>query len=500
MIGLRLWQKLAVVFCALVLVCGAVLLAMQMRMSVRHEQEVVQRLSLGLAAHIAQRSEVMDESGMRQPQVRALFGQLMAVNPSVEAYLLDTRGRIVGHDAPEGHVLRTHVALAPIQALLSGQPLPILGDDPRSVDRRKVFSAAPLIVKGRPAGYVYVVLVGEQRQMLAEDLAASSQWRTLLLGASVVLVLAVLAGLAAFYWVTRPLRVLTGRIQSLDLQAPAVMPPPGPLAPGERDELVILEHAYAQMTQRLGEQWQQLQQQDLQRRELVANISHDLRTPLSSLHGYLETMALKEASLSVEDRRRYLAIALAQSAKVGALARSLFELARLEHGGVKLEWETFALPELVQDVLQKFELAAQSRGQQLQPVSPAGLPLVCADVALIERVLTNLIDNALRHAPDGGSVRVSLATVPDGIQVRVEDTGPGVPEPLRATLFHAPSALGSNRGNQGGLGLLIVRRIVELHGGTIRLLDGSAGAVFEFVVPRADAAHRPEAGAGNAGA
>jgi hypothetical protein len=80
---------------------------------------------------------------------------------------------------------------------------------------------------------------------------------------------------------------------------------------------VILEHAHAQMAQRLGEQWQQLRQQDLQRRELVANISHDLRTPLSSLHGYLETLALKDATLSPDERRRYLGIALAQSAKVG---------------------------------------------------------------------------------------------------------------------------------------------------------------------------------------
>ncbi|WP_251278051.1 cell wall metabolism sensor histidine kinase WalK, partial [Enterobacter hormaechei] len=102
------------------------------------------------------------------------------------------------------------------------------------------------------------------------------------------------------------------RIQAFDIDAPTPLPPAEPLRPGERDELVILEHAHAQMAQRLGEQWQQLRQQDLQRRELVANISHDLRTPLSSLHGYLETLALKDATLSPDERRRYLGIALAQ--------------------------------------------------------------------------------------------------------------------------------------------------------------------------------------------
>ncbi|KAG0773623.1 hypothetical protein G6F21_014309 [Rhizopus arrhizus] len=77
-----------------------------MRANTRHEQEVVQRLSLGLAEHIAQRSELMDTSGMRDAAVRALFGQLMAVNPSVEVYLLDDQGRILGHDAPSGHLCR----------------------------------------------------------------------------------------------------------------------------------------------------------------------------------------------------------------------------------------------------------------------------------------------------------------------------------------------------------------------------------------------------------
>ncbi len=482
---LRLWQKLAAVFAALLVLCSLALLGMQMRMALRHEQEVVQRLSLGLAAHIAQRSELMDQAGMREPEVRALFGQLMAVNPSVEVYLLDEQGRVLGHDAPSGHLHRDKVDLAPLKALLAGGALPILGDDPRSASGRKVFSVARLVVQGRPAGYVYVVLVGEQRQMLADDLASSSQWRTTLWSVLLVAVLGMLAGLVAFYWVTRPLRELTRRIQSFDIDAPTELPALPALRGDERDELLILEHAHAQMAHRLGEQWQQLRQQDLQRREMVANISHDLRTPLASLHGYLETLAMKEATLSVEERRRYLAIALSQSAKVGGLARALFELARLEHGQVQLQWEVFALPELLQDVLQKFELSAEAKHQRLDASFSQGLPLVRADVGLVERVLTNLIDNALRHTPGGGHVQVRLFAAPDHVRVQVGDDGPGVAPALRETLFHAPAALGPRRGENGGLGLLIVQRVVQLHGHDIRLLDTEQGATFEFALPRA---------------
>jgi len=289
----------------------------------------------------------------------------------------------------------------------------------------------------------------------------------------------------AFYWVTRPLRELTRRIQSFDIDAPTDLPSLPALRGDERDELLILEHAHAQMAHRLGEQWQQLRQQDLQRREMVANISHDLRTPLASLHGYLETLAMKEATLSVEERRRYLSIALSQSAKVGGLARALFELARLEHGQVQLQWEVFALPELLQDVLQKFELSAQAKGQQLDAGFPQGLPLVRADVGLVERVLTNLIDNALRHTPQGGHVHVALAADADNVWVTVSDDGPGVDAGVRGTLFQAPAALGPRRGENGGLGLLIVQRIVQLHGRQIALLETAQGAAFRFALPRA---------------
>jgi len=482
---LTLSQRLSLVFCTLLLLCCAALAWIQMRSTVLHEQETVQRLSRGLAEHIARSGELMDARGMRNGEVRALFGKLMAVNPSVEVYLLDDQGRILGHDAPDGHLKRDRVALGPIQALLRNDPLPILGDDPRSLRARKVFNAAPLWVQGRQAGYIYVVLVGEQREALAANIAAGTTLHTTLWSLAIVAVVGLIAGLFAFGWVTRPLRRLTRRIQSFDVDAaqPDTPLPVAPVPAGERDELAILQHSFGHMAQRIGEQWQQLRQQDLQRRELVANISHDLRTPLSSLHGYLETLVLKDATLSAEERQRYLGIALSQSHKVGRLAQALFELARLEHGGVVLDLQAFSLPDLVQDVFQKFELAAESRRQTLSAGIPPGLPPVVADLALIERVLTNLLDNAIRHTPEGGRIEVVLRAQAGEVQVSIADSGPGIPPERRAGLFHTPAALGSQRPDSGGLGLLIVHRILQLHGREIRLLESREGALFVFTLP-----------------
>src|SRR5690606_19203202 len=143
----------------------------------------------------------------------------------------------------------------------------------------------------------------------------------------------------------------------------------------------VLDSAFTQMMARLSEQWRRLRRQDQERREMIANVSHDLRTPLASIHGYLETLLLKDVSLTPEERRRYLGIALDQSGKVGALARSLFELVRLEQGFIRLELETFSLTDLVQDVFQKFELAAETKRISLNAAFSPNVPSVHADLA-----------------------------------------------------------------------------------------------------------------------
>lgn len=148
---------------------------------------------------------------------------------------------------------------------------------------------------------------------------------------------------------------------------------------------------------------------DQERRELIANVSHDLRTPLSSLDGYLETLLLKDAVLEPHERRRHLGIALDQSRKVGALSQSLFELARLEYGFVQPEPEFFSMVDLVQDVFEKFELRAEAQCVSLRAEFPPQVPPVHADLGMVERVLSNLLDNALRFTPSGGSVGVGLA-------------------------------------------------------------------------------------------
>jgi len=480
-------RRLSAVFAVLLLVCSGASVWLQMRSSGVHEQEVIQRLSLGLAAHIAENSELMKSGGLNQAGVKDLFDKLMAVNPSVEVYLLGLDGSIKAQAAPPGQLRRDRVGLEPVRKLLSGAPLPIAGDDPRSLTASKVFSAAPLRMNGREVGYVYVVLQGQDHDALVASGATDTVLRATLWSMGLVALLGLLAGLAAFRLITRPLRELTAAVKrfetegidSLEGEAPTLER----LSRGN-DEIAQLGQAFAQMTRRIAEQWRELTLQDQQRRELFANISHDLRTPLTSLHGYLETLLLKAGTLSDEERRRYLEIALGQSRKVGRLAQEVFELARLEYGVVKPEKENFALADLVQDVFQKFELAAEARRQRLKPDIAPGLPVVSADLGMIERVLTNLLDNAIRHTPEGGEIVVQLRAENGGVAVQVSDTGPGIPGELQKALFMRPVFMSGSRtdsASSGGLGLVIVKRILQLHDSDIRLVQqADRGAVFRF--------------------
>jgi len=483
-------QRLSAVFVVLLLACCAASVALQMRGSERHEQEVIQRLSLDLAPQIARYPELMEPRGFNPSAVSGLFDKLMAVNPSVEVYLLDAGGRIQSYSAPEGAVKRLQVDLAPVRRLLGGGALPIFGDDPRSPDGRKVFSAAPLKAAGRDAGYVYVILQGESRESLAARVNAGSAANAMLWSMALVALLGLVAGLAAFRLITRPLRTLTEAVRGLETQGMSWLPQARPLlrqAARSGGEIALLGQSFERLAQRTQEQWQALRNQDQQRRELFANLSHDLRTPLTSLHGYLETLRMKSEVLEPQEQRRYLDIALEQSRKVGRLAQEMFELARLEYGVVKPEMEQFFLTDLLQDVFQKFELAVEAKHQRLVADIAPGLPPITADLAMMERVLMNLIDNAVRAAPEGGEITVELQPhAQGGIEVTVRDTGPGISAALQEHLFERPAFTGyaaAQGARSGGFGLMIVHRILQLHESTIRLMSRpGAGAVFRFVL------------------
>ena len=232
---------------------------------------------------------------------------------------------------------------------------------------------------------------------------------------------------------------------------------------------------------RAGQKAYVRRQQDL-RRELLHNVSHDLRTPLASLQGYLETLLRKSEQLPAEELRQYLQVAVRQSRRASRLAQGLFDLAKLDALEVKPAIESFCLQELLQDIVQKFTWEATQRQICLLFEFQPGLCIVEADIGMIELLLSNLLDNALRYSPAAGLVQVKLSSSSDQVRVSIWNSGAGIADSLLSGLFERDSPLRYRVGHDKvGLGLLIVKRIAQLHAGTLEVVSNlESGTTFHF--------------------
>ena len=422
--------------------------------------------------------------------ISSLFDSLMAINPQTELYLLDREGNIKAYSAPPGKVKLARVDLAPVRRYLDNPRIdyPILGDDPRHPDRRKPFSTTMLRDDKQMAGYLYIVLGGDQLDRVTASRREDYLLKLVSWAVVLSLLFAFLSGLLVFYVLTRRLRRLTEVMDAFrhsDFSETAVVSVLTANSSG--DEIERLGLTFRQMARRIIEQVQRLKETDAMRRRLIVNVSHDLRTPMVSVQGYLETLLLKEGRLDPAARRAYIEIALKASQRLNKLALELFELAKLEFQETELIREPFALTELVQDVIQEFRLTAKQKKVTLRDNFSVDLPYVVADIGLIERVFVNLIDNALRHAPEGGTIDVSLILDGDFIKVRVCDNGKGIAVEDLPFIFDPLYRAQRDERRQrtgAGLGLAIVKRILELHGSSIAVQNAPrGGACFSFALP-----------------
>jgi signal transduction histidine kinase len=230
---------------------------------------------------------------------------------------------------------------------------------------------------------------------------------------------------------------------------------------------------------------------DEARRDLVAAVSHDLRTPLASTRALIEAVADGVVD-DPETRARYLASARGELAMLGRLIDDLFELARIDAGVLQLELEETSLRDLVSDTLSSFGPEAERRGVRLVGEIAPEVDPVHANPSKLQRVLYNLVSNALRHTPADGKVFLRAVTEEETIRVEVADTGEGIaPEDLprifgrsfRGERSRSMPETGDDSG--AGLGLAIARGLVEAHGGTISVESQlGEGSRFSFTLQR----------------
>ncbi|MEW8458634.1 MAG: HAMP domain-containing sensor histidine kinase [Candidatus Thiodiazotropha sp.] len=482
-----LYARLSLALIGLFLVTGLLYTLITTATTERYLQEITQHFNRDLAARIVADRGLVIAGEMDDKALKKTFSVYMDINPSIEIYLLDKEGKILAFSADPGKVKRKRVDLQPIQAFMDGEGFPLLGDDPRSHERRKAFSVTPVPAGDMPAGYLYVVLRGEEYDNAEQAVEESYVLRYSASAVAVSLGFGLLTGLLLFHWLTRRVQRLS-QVMSTFQQSDFTHHEPFAKAKKEPggDEVDRLGAAFDEMAARIIDQWGQLKEQDRLRRELVAQVSHDLRTPLAALHGYLETVNMKGEELNEERRDEYLAIALNQSERLKGMVEELFELAQLEARDTQPVCEPMPLAELVQDVFHKFQLRAHESGISLGWRVSGHQPYVNADFALTERVLDNLIVNALDHVEKDGTVSLMISEREREAVVSITDSGGGISEddlPHIFEPFYKKRQAGKD-GNHAGLGLAIARRMVELQGGTIIATNSeSGGACFSFTLP-----------------
>ncbi|TQV70695.1 HAMP domain-containing histidine kinase [Exilibacterium tricleocarpae] len=488
-----LLAKLSAVLFVLFCIIGLTAFSIGRYATDMYHQELTQRLNLDIAEHIAADQPLMQNGQPNLAALKDLAHYAMVINPTTEIYLLDPTGKVLGHALPEASVQVDTVQLAPIVAFISGSAdLPLLGQDPRNPDKQKVFSAAPIVEQGQLQGYLYTILGGK----FYDNLSVSVQDSYVLTISSTAIVVAVvfgfLAGIAIFHLLTRRLRRLTRYVEVF--QRGDFSEPFNPPLSNARhsDEINALMLAFKAMATRINHQYTALKELDRNRRELITNISHDLRTPLVSVQGYLETVIIKHDSLNDSEKLTYLKKALRHGKRLRKLIAELFELSRLDSNSLQPKIEQFHLLELLQDLAQDFTYQASRRNIRLSVLPPSGEFCVYADIAMIQRVLENLIENALRYTPRGGWVKVLLEEDDQQVSVHITDSGCGITShdiPKIFDRFYRGSRLGA-KDTGTGLGLAIVKRILDLHHTPIQVKSApDRGTAFTFSLPSQLAAH-----------
>ena len=250
------------------------------------------------------------------------------------------------------------------------------------------------------------------------------------------------------------------------------------------DEIASVARAFNSMADALASS-------DRTRRQLLADVSHELTTPITAMRGYLETLSMPEIPIDEATRARYLTIVGDEAGRLERIIGDLLDLARLEGGGGTLVSEPVAVSHVFERVVARHERACAAAGITMSSTIEPGAEMVWGDRDRLEQAVQNLAANAIRHSPEGSTVRLSAGPRPDGIALAVADQGSGIAPEHLPHIFDRFYKADSSRGKTSagsGLGLSIVKAIVERHGGRISIDSRPTGTVFEAVLPSAPAA------------
>ncbi|WP_104037432.1 sensor histidine kinase [Vibrio jasicida] len=358
------------------------------------ELRTKQSLHKELASHMRDDNPLMIGTDYNPKALKSIFHTLMLIGPDFEIYFLDSQGNITTHAAPEEAEIMGAVDLNPIKQFLNDEPFPILGEDPRNRGEHKVFSVAAIEELGSTVGYLYVV-IGSTRH----DAIANAQVDTPYIALAGLVLVSILGfALGAYVLVKRsllnPIERVTNQLEQQAEHDFRLQPDFTRQVP----ELVPIAHSYQMMAKHIQQQFLQLEYQSSHRRQSLLQLSHDLKTPLSSVLGYLETWCLQHP-----ESDPLIDVAFRNCEKLSTQLHSLLDAARKEAPMPNYEYCPVELSALMAECAETMQSQFSRKAVELKVEVEDKIKTV-GDKGLLERLVLNLLENALRHSPIGSAV------------------------------------------------------------------------------------------------
>jgi two-component system OmpR family sensor kinase len=421
-------------------------------------------------------------------EVASDVGSLLARDPTADLgahlrshYPPQEARRFVFVALPGGRIFSSTTDEIPENIRLTA--LSALGERPLQFsDAVRPITTTPVVVGREFVGVVLVLFLQSPPQGVSRELG-----RLLSLPSTLMLLIAtVVVALVVFNPARRRLSALEQAAQRLgegDLSTRA------PQAGG--DEIARVAAAFNRMAGELEVRDAALRNSDSLRRQMMADVSHELKTPLTAMRGYIETLRMPDIALDSERRERYFETIDRETRRLERIVKDLLDLARYEQGGVVLQRRLFDIERLFQNVAGRHEREAQAKSVTISIQVEAKADQVVADPDRVEQAIENLVANALRHTPSGGTITLSATQADGTATLSVSDTGSGIAPihlPHVFDRFYKADASRAAESAGSGLGLSITKAIIERHGGTIRVVSQPGQTTFIVQLPQGQVA------------
>ncbi len=444
-------------------------------------QASTQLLNKDVASHIAKFTSPFENDRINKRKADSVFKDAMVISPSAEIYFLDTAGKVMAFHPNEKPIKLWQLPLQNIKNLIASKGEDyITGPDPRDPSNPKIFSAAEVKSKFKNLGYIYVILGSNEH---VTKVLYKSYFGSLLIKAFFgIVVLSIILGLLYLSRIQKSFNsmiTVLEKFQNGDLTARFNLK--------EKEELAPVTQAFNKMADLLVYNIGRLTKSEQERKDFIANISHDLRTPLSIARGYTETLLMqKEKQVTQQEQEEFLQLIHRKLRQVEYMVKQLFDLSKMESAELVPHKEPFVPSEIVQETVNNYQLIAAEKKVKLGCTQCLYHVWVNGDIAMMERVFQNLIDNAINNTPKDGDIQISIVANEKELIFTIENSGSSIPAEILNWINHSKdeSSFSTSRPAKLGLGLMIVKKILHLHQYSFKAENNTGiGNRFTIIMP-----------------